>query len=427
MADVHDFSEAMKAKAAAEKAALDARTLYRAGNGALVPCEHNAFVLIDNAQQYQGLHFDTFLDRQRLGEADWSDGDDIACLTWLQRTQQTRFNLTHARLGARLVAFARRRDSLAQFVEGLPAWDSTERIAAAFSDAWGAPESELMHAASRNFFVALIARALVPGAQVDTVWCFEGPQGTYKSRSLRTLGQSFHAEISAPIGTTDFQREMRGLWIAELSELDSLHGREASTVKRLLSAPADRFVQKYALHAQSYLRRAVAVATTNEANYWEDPTGARRLVPIACGDIRVDLIGELRLQWLAEARALYTSGATWWEFPRAIGDAQETRHQVDPWEDILSHAIKHGRKVEFAADVPWPEGWISTAEIMRDWLHLAASQLGRSSGVRLGKVMRRLGFKPEQKGHDKERGWIADTHGAASDEVSAEVSADILL
>ena len=31
-------------------------------------------------------------------------------------------------------------------------------------------------------------------------------------------------------------------------------------------------------------------------------TGARRLVPIPCGDIRVDLIAANRLQWFAEAR-----------------------------------------------------------------------------------------------------------------------------
>ena len=52
------------------------------------------------------------------------------------------------------------------------------------------------------FFVALIARALRPGSQVDTVWCFEAPQGTFKSRSLRELGGAHHAEISAAIGTT---------------------------------------------------------------------------------------------------------------------------------------------------------------------------------------------------------------------------------
>lgn len=427
MADVHDFSEKMRARAAAEKAALDAGTLIRTDKGALVACEHNAFVLVDNAHEYTGLHYDEFLARQRLGARDWVDADDIDCLRWIQRTHLARFNLGHTRLACRSVAYARKRDSLREFVEVLPAWDETPRIEMAFSDAWGVPDSDLMRAAARNFFIALIARAVVPGAQVDTVWCFEGPQGSYKSRSLRELGGAFHAEISASIGTTDFQREMRGLWIAELSELDSLRGREASTVKRLLSAPSDRFVQKYALHAESYLRRAVAVATTNEATYWEDATGARRLVPIACGEIRVDVITENRLQWFAEAREWYRNGCTWWEFPATIGSAQENRHQVDPWEDRLRNAIEHGRKVEFGPDVEWPEGWISSAAIMSEWLNLAASQLGPKSGVRLGKVMRRLGFLPQRNPSATERGWIPATANTKAEPVSGQVSEDILL
>ena len=167
MADVHDFSEKMKARAAAEKAALDAGTLIRSDKGNLVACEHNAFVLVDNAPQYAGLHFDEFLARQRLGARDWLDSDDIACLIWLQRTHAARFNLGHARMGCRSVAYARKRDSLKEFIEVLPAWDETPRIEAAFSDAWGAPESEL-----------------TPGP-----WCREArltPCGASKARRGRT-------------------------------------------------------------------------------------------------------------------------------------------------------------------------------------------------------------------------------------------------
>jgi putative DNA primase/helicase len=192
-------------------------------------------------------------------------------------------------------------------------------------------DNVLTRTASRNFFIAMIARALHPGAQVDTLEAFEGEQGIGKTRAMRELGGDFHAEISAAIGTTDFMRELRGIWLAELSELDSLRGREASTVKRLLSSPSDRFVQKYALHAESYPRRAVAVATTNEATYWQDPTGGRRLIPISCSSIRVDLIRENRLQWFAEARRLHAEGTTWWEFPASIAQAQEERQHIDPW------------------------------------------------------------------------------------------------
>jgi predicted P-loop ATPase len=334
------------------------------------------------------------------------------------------FTLGQVRNAVQTSAYERRRDSLRDYVKSLPPWDSTPRLEHAFCDGWGAMDTPLVRASSRNFFVAMIARALNPGAQVDTLWAFEGLQGTLKSRSFRELGGVFHADISAPIGTPDFFRELHGIWIAELSELDSLRGREASTVKRLISAVQDRFVEKYEKHATAYARRAVFVATTNEATYWQDSTGARRLVPIKVGRIDLELIENSREQWFAEARALHEGGATWWDFPGAIEIAQEERQQIDPWEDLLRSLIANGRAVHIGMEsgtgrpitetVAWPVGFIASAEIMRDWLKLAPHQQGRECGVRLGKVMKRLGFRTERHGKARDRGWVraADTEGA---------------
>ena len=68
---------------------------------------------------------------------------------------------------------------------------------------------------------------------------------------------------------------------------------------------------------------------------------------------------------------------------------------------------------DISETVAWPSGFISSAEIMRDWLRLAPHQQGAGCGVRLGKVMRRLGFRPERHGKARERGWVpvADTSG----------------
>lgn len=386
--------------------------LITSDKGAIRPCEHNAAVLIGRVERYAQLHRDDFYGRMRLGARDWTDADDLAALCWLQDAHRVHgFTLAQARNACRHVAYQRRRDALIDFIVALPEWDGVDRIAHAFTAGWGATLSALVATASQNFFVALMARALAPGSQVDVVWSFEGPQGIGKSRALRALGAEFHAEISAQIGSADFMRELRGVWIAELSELDSLRGREATTVKRLLSAPEDRFVEKYQTHAERYPRRSVATATTNEADYWQDSTGARRLIPITCGRIDVDLIEKNRLQWFAEARTLYLSGATWWRFPTDLAGAQDDRQDVDTWEDQLRDLIANGRQVGLDGQgrEDWPPGWISTATILRDWLRVPASAQGRQSGVRLGRVMRRLGFRPERRGAGRERGWTPDT------------------
>jgi putative DNA primase/helicase len=397
-------------------------TLILSDKGQIKPCEFNVRQLLSIDAKYAGLHFDEFLYRTRIDGRDWTDHDDRNTLCSVQALYRIPgFTLAQVRTSVMALAFLRKRDSLRDFIESLPEWDKTPRIELAFCEAWGAPDTPLVRAASRNFFIAMIARGLKPGEQVDTLWVFEGAQGKKKSMALRALGGHFHAEISAQVGTADFQRELRGLWLAELSEMDSLRGREASTIKRLLSAPSDRFVEKYEKHATSYLRRCVAAATTNEAVYWQDSTGARRLVPIKIGVIDIGLIEANRLQWFGEARQLYTDGATWWVYPAAIEAAQEERQQVDPWEDLLRGLIANGRSVHVGTESitgrpiyetkHWPDAWVASAEIMAEWLKLAPHQQGASVGVRLGRIMRRLGFKPARDGKRRERGWEKDTQG----------------
>ena len=142
--------------------------LLQSSAGEIKPCEHNARVLIGTSPQYAELHFDEFLSRLRIGARDWTDADDLDLLCWLQSAHGVpRFVRAQARNGALAVAYSRRRDSLREFVERLSAWDGTPRIEHAFEDAWGAPDDMLTRAASRNFFVALIARAVHPGAKVE--------------------------------------------------------------------------------------------------------------------------------------------------------------------------------------------------------------------------------------------------------------------
>lgn len=420
------MSEENKKSRTGGVADLDVRRKRKAENlivgdkGQIRACEFNALQLIRAEPMFDGLHFDEFLYRQRRGDRDWTDHDDREALLWIQKVHRVPgFTLGQIRNATAALAYERRRDSLRDFVNALPSWDKLPRIGRAFEECWGAPNTALVQAASTNLFIALIARALEPGAQVDSLWAFEGPQGSRKSAALRALGERFHAEISASIGTADFLRELRGLWLAEMSELDSLRGREATTIKRLLSAPSDRFVEKFEKHAVAYPRRAVAVATTNEAQYWADHTGARRLIPITTGDIDVDMIEFHRDQWFAEALDLFKGGATWWEYPDGLNAAQEDRQQVDPWEDLLRGLIANGRSAARGFDsltrqpmfesVAWPSGWISSAELMQDWLSLAPHQQGPASGVRLGRVMRRLGYVPHRHGKLRERGWVAAT------------------
>jgi hypothetical protein len=124
---VVDHEAGADAKAGAGEAS-SATTLLRTPKGAIKACEHNARVLMAETAQYAGLHFDEFRSRLRIDGRDWADADDLELLMWLQSHHQvSSFTLGQARHAAQALAHERRRDSLREFVEGLPPWDETPR------------------------------------------------------------------------------------------------------------------------------------------------------------------------------------------------------------------------------------------------------------------------------------------------------------
>ena len=302
--------------------------------------EENARRMIIAAPQYATLHYDTFRRERRIDDRPLADDDTNRILAWLQSSGLPTLKIGQCRTAVALVAAARERDSLLEFWQGLPAWDGTERIANAFVDAWGAQDCPLMRAASQNFFRAMAARAMKAGCKVDNIWIFEGPQGTLKSSSLSELAGEFYSETSTPVGTADFVREIRSLNVVELAELTAMLRRDAETLKQVLTRREDRLVEKWMVEPQRFPRRCVFTGTTNEAEYWSDPTGARRLIPIFCGEIRLDLIRSNRMQWFAEARAHVELGEPWWIYPEADADeARMLRQQSDPWMTPIAEWI----------------------------------------------------------------------------------------
>ena len=91
-------------------------------------------------------------------------------------------------------------------------------------------------------------------------------------------------------------------------------------------------------------RQCVFAGTINppaEGRYLKDPTGARRLWPVACRGM-IDLAGleAARDQLWAEAVHRFKAGEPWWlETPEleALATAeQEVRFVVDPWKDPIA-------------------------------------------------------------------------------------------
>ena len=106
--------------------------------------------------------------------------------------------------------------------------------------------------------------------------------------------------------------QTRGVWIIEVSELDSLSHSELARIKAFMSRTTDRFRPPYGMRLVESPRQCLFDGTVNHSTYLRDETGGRRFWPIACGRIDVDALARDRDQLWAEARTRFESSAVWW-------------------------------------------------------------------------------------------------------------------
>jgi predicted P-loop ATPase len=175
--------------------------------------------------------------------------------------------------------------------------------------------------------------------KADCCLILEGPQGIRNSTALRTLAGEFFTDELADLGSKDAAMQTRGVWIIELSELDSLSHSEVARIKAFMSRTTDRFRPPYGMRLVESPRQCVFAGTVNHSTYLRDETGARRFWPITCGCIDVDALARDRDQLWAEAKARFDAGSVWWldstELVQMASDEQAERYEGDPWEKVI--------------------------------------------------------------------------------------------
>ena len=168
----------------------------------------------------------------------------------------------------------------------------------------------------------------------------EGSQGIKKSTALKTLAGSYFTDELADFGSKDSALQVRGVWIIELSELDTLNRSEVSRIKAFMSRTTDRFRPPYGKRLVESPHQCVFAGTVNHSNYLRDDAGARRFWPVACGSIDIDGLARDRDQLWAEAKTRFDLGAAWWletgELVEAAAQEQADRFDGEPWEELIA-------------------------------------------------------------------------------------------
>jgi predicted P-loop ATPase len=147
---------------------------------------------------------------------------------------------------------------------------------------------------------------------------------------------------------------LRGIWVHEFAEIDTLARQATGTLKRFLSSATDRIREPYGRVVEDSPRRCVFVGTVNEGGYLKDSTGGRRFWPLEVRKpIDVAKIARDRDQLWAEAAALEAAGESL-ELPRELwamaGERQAEQTSGDPWADTLRGFLGQRKAVYERAD-----------------------------------------------------------------------------
>lgn len=359
-------------------------------SGSPVANLNNAVAVLEHDPFLQGhVWFDEFLRRLMTTGAEgkpreWTDADDVQLTLYMQRKiGLAKMSVQTVNQAVVAIAYRYTRNSVHEFLDAMPAHDGEQRLEHFFIDVFGAQDTPYTRAAGRNFWIALVARALKPGCKVDNIVVLEGAQGKKKSSALALLvGDAWFAEAQEDITSKDFYVAMQGKWLIEISELDAFGRAEVTTIKRVVSARVDRYRPPYGRTAVDHPRMSLFVATTNKDDWNKDETGARRFWPIRCeGDIRHDLIVALRGQLFAEAVSRFKAGESWWEMPDEDTKAEQAKRLAsDVWRDEIEYYLR-GKTTT------------TVSELLKEAVKVELGRAGMSEQIRVGKALTILGWR----------------------------------
>lgn len=271
----------------------------------------------------------------------WTDQEDRLTAEWLQR-HGILVDVNTAAQAAQTVAKDRSFHPIRNYLESIK-WDGVERLECWLSTYLGVEDTSYSRAIGSRWLISAVARIYRPGVKADCCLILEGPQGIKKSTALKTLAGPYFTDELAELGSKDSALQTRGVWIIELSELDTLSRSEVSRIKAFMSRTTDRFRPPYGKRLVESPRQCVFAGTVNHSTYLRDDSGARRFWPVVCGCIEIEQLARDRDQVWAEAKARFEQGAIWWldtmELVTAAAQEQADRFDADPWEELIARWI----------------------------------------------------------------------------------------
>lgn len=398
---------------APDAAAVAGLSFAAAAGGAIPATIVNVTGALKSSETGIHLALDVFRDRIVLKESAtgaWIDFTDVHYVRLRSNLELGGFKPVGAELiraAVLQVADENKFDSAVDWGNSLR-WDGVPRVATAMSTYFGCEDTPYTRAVGAYLFTAMAGRLMDPGCQADmAVILVDKRQGTKKTSSVRALApfpKAFGEIDLSKIDDDNTARKLRGKLVIELGELRGLASKEDEAIKQWVSRRDEEWTPKYIEFATVYGRRCVLIGTSNKADILTDQTGNRRWLPVRSGDVDPVAIERDREQLWAEGVHLWREhGIAWQEAQRLATEVhgEFMREDSDPWEDNVREwldTIPPPLPGEVPRPVPRGQGAIKIAEIFRGALGLDVARLTRKDELRMGSILRRMGYEKESRG-----------------------------
>jgi predicted P-loop ATPase len=400
--------------------------LLRSDNGKLLPSYENARLFLEKSSEWSGvLGYNEFTGGFVIRKAppppvtaltgrEIEDHFDTEVVCWLER----RGVMARPDLVRRVVDVLARRSPfhpVPDYLDSLPPWDGTPRTETWLIDYCGVESSttntnHYARAVGEKFLISAVARVMNPGCKVDHTLVLEGDQGLRKSAAVRILaGEEFFTDQVRDFHSKDASMQVRGVWIVELAEIDSLVSSrsEMGAVKQFLTQQDDRFRLPYGHRVVRTPRQCTFIGTTNANQWMHDETGGRRFWPVRCRAIDLDRLRSDRDKLWAEALFKLRRGDTWWlDSPELVQDAideQQDRFAADAWQELIqAWVLAPMERLDETGNPMIPSTLTTDSVTVGDVLaHCLGKRPGlwtRSDENRVARVLTALGWKRHRVG-----------------------------
>lgn len=223
-------------------------------------------------------------------------------------------------------------------------------------------------------------------------------QGIGKTTFFRTLAMKQAWFIDGAIinhSDKDTTRRIVTKWIAELGEIEATMKSDVEKLKGFITRAFDEYRLPYGRDDVKAPRRTTMCGTCNSTEYLVDPTGNRRFWTVQVFSIDLDRLEKLDVQQLwAE---IFAEVAAAPNIAKCFALDRRSREELDSRNKEHEKELKGEREVVDVLTVysdkenPFVQWRLMTVTQFKD----KHPQLNKYTAVQIGKVLAKLGYKPQ--------------------------------